>query len=323
MIVENLWMDAAALALALAWDIALGEPPNAIHPVVGIGKAISFLERIAPKANRAAQFLYGLAVALLFPAALAAAAYFLAQWLREVWVPLYVVVVALLLKSCFSIRGLQASANDVRISLEKSDSTGASKNLTSLVSRDTSQLTSEQAASAAIESVAENTTDSFIAPWMYFAIFGLPGALAYRAVNTLDAMIGYHGKYEYLGKASARLDDVLNIIPSRLAALTISAVSLLTRNNLVRSLKVLFKEGHHTESPNAGLTMAAMAGALGIKLEQVGHYTLGVGLRPPTSADITRSIRIMKWVAVFGVLIAFALLSIHHVFFDNVYFNNI
>ena len=318
MIVENLWMDAAALALALAWDIALGEPPNAIHPVVGIGKAISFLERIAPKANRAAQFLYGLAVALLFPAALAAAAYFLAQWLREVWVPLYVVVVALLLKSCFSIRGLQASANDVRISLEKSDSTGASKNLTSLVSRDTSQLTSEQAASAAIESVAENTTDSFIAPWMYFAIFGLPGALAYRAVNTLDAMIGYHGKYEYLGKASARLDDVLNIIPSRIAALTISAVSLLTRNNMVRSLKVLFKEGHHTESPNAGLTMAAMAGALGIKLEKVGHYALGIGLRPPTPDDITRSIRVMKWVAALGVLMAFVLLSLHHVFFNGI-----
>jgi len=320
---EHLWMDAAALALAVAWDIALGEPPNAIHPVVGIGKAISFLTRIAPKSNRAAQFLYGLVVALLLPAALAATAYFLAQWLRDVWVPLYVVVVAILLKTCFSVRGLQSSANDVRISLEKSDSTGASKNLASLVSRDTSQLTSEQAASAAIESVAENTTDSFVAPWMYFAIFGLPGALAYRVVNTLDAMIGYHGKYEYLGKASARLDDVLNIIPSRLAALTISAVSLLTRNDLVRSLKVLFKEGHHTESPNAGLTMAAMAGALGIKLEKVGHYTLGVGLMPPTPADITRSIRVMKWVAVVGVLIAFVLLSLHHVFINNVYFNNI
>ena len=315
---ENLWMDAAALALALAWDIALGEPPNAIHPVVGIGKTISFLERIAPKANRVAQFLYGLAVALLLPAALAAAAYFLAQWLREVWVPLYIVVVALLFKTCFSIRALQASANDVRISLEKSDSSGTSKNLTSLVSRDTSQLTSEQAASAAVESVAENTADSFIAPWLYFAIFGLPGALAYRVVNTLDAMIGYHGKYEYLGKASARLDDVLNLIPSRLAALTISAVCLLTQNNMARSLKVLFKEGHHTESPNAGLTMAAMAGALGIKLEKVGHYTLGVGLRPPTPDDITKSIRVMKWVAAFGVLVAFALLSIHHVFFNNI-----
>jgi adenosylcobinamide-phosphate synthase len=315
---SELWMDAAALALALAWDLALGEPPNAIHPVVGIGKIISFLKRIAPKANRVAQFLYGLVVALLLPATLAAGAYFLAQWLKELWIPAYIVVVAILLKTCFSVRGLQNSANDVQLSLEKNDSSEASKNLTSLVSRDTTQLTPEQSASAAIESVAENTTDSFVAPWLYFAIFGLAGAIAYRAVNTLDAMIGYHGKYEYLGKASARLDDLLNLVPSRIAALTIAAVSLLTRESIKRSLKTLFKEGHHTESPNAGLTMAAMAGALGVKLEKMGHYVLGVGLRPPMPADIARSIRIMKWVAAFGILITFALLSVHHVFFNNI-----
>lgn len=315
---SELWMDAAALALAVSWDIALGEPPNAIHPVVGIGKTISFLERIAPKASRVAQLVYGLLIALLFPATLAAGAYFLAQWLKELWVPAYIVVIALLLKTCFSIRGLQTSANDVRISIEKNDSSGTSKKLISLVSRDTTQLTPEQAASAAIESVAENTTDSFVAPWLYFAIFGLPGAIAYRAVNTLDAMIGYHGKYEYLGKASARLDDLLNLIPARLSALTIAAVSPLTRDNMKRSLKTLFKEGHHTESPNAGLTIAAMAGALGVKLEKAGYYVLGLGLRPPTPADITKSIRIMKWVAAFSVLTTFALLSIHHIFFNNI-----
>jgi len=315
---SELWMDAAALALALAWDLALGEPPNVIHPVVGIGKIISFLESIAPKANRPAQFLYGLIVALLLPAVLAAGAYFLAQWLKELWAPAYIVVIAILLKTCFSVRGLQTSANDVRLSLEENDLSGTSKNLTSLVSRDTTQLAPEQSASAAIESVAENTTDSFAAPWFYFAIFGLAGAVAYRVVNTLDAMIGYHGKYEYLGKASARLDDLLNLVPSRIAALIIAGVSLLTRDNMMRSLKTLFKEGHHTESPNAGLTMAAMAGALGVKLEKAGHYVLGVGLRPPNPADITKSIRIMKWVAAVSVLITFAFISIHHIFFNNI-----
>jgi adenosylcobinamide-phosphate synthase len=313
---EHLWMDAAALALAVAWDLALGDPPNAIHPVAGIGKIIGLLERIAPKSNRVLQFIYGLIIALILPAALAAAAYFLAAWLKEVWLPLYIAVVAILLKTCFSIRGLQANANDVRLNLEKNDSSGAASNLSGMVSRDTEQLTPEQSASAAIESVAENTTDSFLAPWLYFAIFGLAGAVAYRAVNTLDSMVGYHGKYEYLGKASARLDDLLNLVPSRIAALTIAAVSLPARANMKRSLSSLFKEGHHTESPNAGLTMAAMAGALGVKLEKAGHYMLGAGLRPPQPADIMTSIRIMKWVAAFGVLLAFALLSIHHVFFD-------
>ena len=313
---EHLWMDAAALALAVAWDLALGDPPNAIHPVAGIGRIIGLLERIAPKSNRVLQLIYGLIVALILPASLAAAAYFLANWLEEIWVPLYIVVVAILLKMCFTIRGLQTSANEIRISLEKNDAAGTSRQLTALVSRDTKQLTPEQSASAAIESVAENTTDSFVAPWLYFAIFGLAGALAYRTVNTLDAMIGYHGKYEYLGKASARLDDLLNLVPARIAALAISAASLLTRDNMKRSLKTLFKEGHHTESPNAGLTMAAMAGALGVRLEKAGHYVLGVGLRPPAPADITRSIRIMKWVAVCGVLLAFILISIHHIYFD-------
>jgi len=313
---EHLWMDAAALALAVAWDLALGDPPNAIHPVAGIGKIIGLLERIAPKSNRVLQLIYGLIVALILPASLAAAAYFLANWLEEIWVPLYIVVVAILLKMCFTIRGLQTSANEISISLEKNDAAGTSRQLTALVSRDTKQLTPEQSASAAIESVAENTTDSFVAPWLYFAIFGLAGALAYRTVNTLDAMIGYHGKYEYLGKASARLDDLLNLIPARIAALAISAASLLTRDNMKRSLKTLFKEGHHTESPNAGLTMAAMAGALGVRLEKAGHYALGVGLRSPEPADITRSIRIMKWVASFGMLLSFVLLAIHNIFFD-------
>ncbi|MEA1959425.1 MAG: cobalamin biosynthesis protein [Chloroflexota bacterium] len=312
---SELWMDAAALALAVAWDLSLGEPPNAIHSVVGIGKAIGLLERIAPKANRIAQFTYGLMMALLLPAALAAAAYFLATWLKDAYPPAYIVVAAILLKTCFSIRGLITSAKDVRASIEADDQVGSSELLTHLVSRDTSKLTPEQSAAATIESVAENTTDSFVAPWLYFAIFGLPGAFAYRAVNTLDSMIGYRGKYEYLGKASARLDDLLNLVPARIAALTIAAVSPLCRLSLRRSLRTLFKEGHHTSSPNAGLTMAAMAGALGVVLEKAGNYTLGVGLRQPTSADITKSIQVMKWVAVFAVLIAFVLLAVHHVFF--------
>ncbi len=316
--IGELWMDAAALALAVAWDLSLGEPPNSVHPVVGIGKAIGLLERIAPKSNRAAQLVHGTFMALLLPAALAAASFFLAIWLKDVYPPAYVVVAAILLKTCFSIRGLITSARGVKDSIEAEDRAGSAQLLAHLVSRDTSQLTPQQSSAAAIESVAENTTDSFVAPWFYFAIFGLPGALAYRAVNTLDSMVGYHGKYEYIGKASARLDDLLNLIPARIAALAIAAASPLCRLNLRRSLRTLFKEGHRTSSPNAGLTMAAMAGALGVVLEKAGHYTLGEGLRQPSPADITKAIQMMKWVAVFAVLLAFVLLALHHVFFGNI-----
>ena len=88
-----------------------------------------------------------------------------------------------------------------------------------LVSRDSSQLTTQQATAATVESVSENMTDSFLGPWIAFALFGLPGAVAYRAINTLDSMVGYHGEYEYLGKAAARLDDLVNLIPARLNGL--------------------------------------------------------------------------------------------------------
>jgi adenosylcobinamide-phosphate synthase len=163
-----------------------------------------------------------------------------------------------------------------------------------------------------VESVAENTTDSFIAPWIAFAIFGLPGALAYRVINTLDAMIGYHGKYEYLGKASARLDDVLNLVPARISAIIIVLVSPLRAHSARRAFAVMSKEGSSTESPNAGLTMAAMAGALGIELEKTGHYTLGTGFRQPTSVDIMESVRVMQWVAFIGFCFTLLILMVHY-----------
>ena len=309
---DQFWLDIAALALALVLDYVLGEPPAIVHPVVWMGKVISWLERRAPKAGRIAQFSYGLGMALAIPAAFATAGYFVVVETRELNPIAYILIVGFLLKSCFAVRGLGQAASDIRERLEAGNTEQARAGLSALVSRDTSKLTSSSAASAAVESVAENTTDSFVAPWLAFALFGLPGALAYRVVNTLDAMIGYHGKYEYLGKASARLDDALNFIPARLSAIMIVAASPLQAHSARRALAVMSREGSTTESPNAGLTMAAMAGALGVELEKTGHYRLGSGLRQPTSADIVESVKVMQWVAFFGCLLTFILLMVHY-----------
>ena len=251
-------------------------------------------------------------MAVAIPAAFATAGYFVAAATRELSPIAYILIVGFLLKSCFAVRGLGQAASAVRERLEAGETERARTDLSALVSRDTSQLTPSSAASAAVESVAENTTDSFVAPWLAFALFGLPGALAYRAVNTLDAMIGYHGKYEYLGKASARLDDVLNFIPARLSAIIIVLASPLRAHSARRALAVMSREGSTTESPNAGLTMAAMAGALGVELEKTGHYRLGSGLRQPTTADILESVKVMHWVAFFGCLLTFILLMVHY-----------
>lgn len=308
---DHLWMDAAALALAFILDMVIGEPPAVIHPVVYLGRIISWLERRAPKASRFAQFSYGLVVTLILSAAAAAAGYFLAAATRE-FTLLYIIVAGFLLKTCFAIRGLGQAARLIGSDLEADKLEQARRDLTALVSRNTSDMKPDMIASAAIESVAENTSDSFVAPWIAFAIFGLPGALAYRTVNTLDAMIGYRGRYEYLGKAAARLDDILNLIPARISALIIAIAGWLRFHSIRQTLLVMSKDGHTTESPNAGLPMAAMAGTLGITLEKEGHYQLGSGMRQPGAADIEESVRIMQWVSALAGCLTLTLLAVRY-----------
>lgn len=308
---EYFWQDAAVLGLAIVLDVTMGEPPAVLHPVVYMGKAVTLLERLAPK-GPVAQLIYGLGIVVVVPGAFGAAGYFLIVALKALHPIAYIIVAGFLLKTCFAVRGLERAALAVKREMEAGELGRARTELTALVSRDTAHLSPPQVASAAVESVAENTTDSFVSPWLAFALLGLPGALAYRAINTLDSMIGYRGKYEYLGKASARLDDVLNFVPSRLAVLGIVVASLLGRHNARRALEAAGREGRSTASPNAGLTMAAMAGGLGVVLEKVGHYRLGSGLRTPGATDIRESVKVMWWVAAMVCCLALGILAVHH-----------
>jgi adenosylcobinamide-phosphate synthase len=186
------------------------------------------------------------------------------------------------------------------------------------VSRDTTGLDEDAVASAAVESLAENLTDGVVAPLCFYvagtALGGVAGGLAlawaYRAVNTADAMIGYRrDELEYLGRATARTDDVANYVPARLAAAALVAAAWLVRESAEGAARVLRREGRRTESPNAGLTMAAMAGALGVTLEKHGHYRLGAG-PPPDPAAIDRAMRVARWTAALCVgLAALALVA--------------
>jgi adenosylcobinamide-phosphate synthase len=181
--------------------------------------------------------------------------------------------------------------------------------MSALVSRDPSSITTEQAAAATVESVSENLTDSFVGPLLAFAMFGLPGAVAYRAINTLDSMIGYHGRYEYLGKASARVDDFINLIPARLTAMLLVTSSLvLPGQNISSAWRIMWRDHARTESPNAGWTMSGMAGALGITLEKVGYYRLGDQTRAIEPQDITRAIHSMYLVAAEASLLAIGII---------------
>ncbi len=287
-------LDVLALILALLLDLALGEPPNRLHPTVWMGKTVALAERVAPgpQSRPAVQLLVGAAMALAIPAAWGAAAWAITFGLLQLHPLAYLLVVAVLLKTTFSVRMLQVVAADIGRILTAGDIAEARRQMSALVSRDTSELTAGQMAAGAIESVAENITDSIVGPLLAFALFGLPGAVAYRAVNTLDSMVGYRGRYEYLGKASARLDDLVNLLPARLAAMLLWLATVAIPGMAGgRSWRIMLAHRGRTESPNAGWTMAAMAGGLGVTLEKVGHYRLGDPAPEPEAHHIGRANR--------------------------------
>jgi adenosylcobinamide-phosphate synthase len=259
-----------------------------------------------------APFVYGLVMALAVPSLFALLGWVCLDRLSP-WPLVAFAVHVLLLKSTFAVRALGQAARVMHKALVQGDLPSARQGLRSLCSRDPSALGPGDLTAATIESVAENTSDSYVAPLFYYAFFGLPGALAYRAVNTLDAMVGYHGKYEYLGKASARLDDVLNVVPARLTALLFLVAGFLCGADVAHGVRTLLRDARRTESPNAGYPMATMAGLLGVALEKEGHYRLGEARRPLAVGFIGEALRIFGVaVAVTVLLVATCALTLGH-----------
>ena len=306
----ELWL---ILLLALIFDLTLGEPPNVIHPVAWMGKVASFLEKGSISQSKTVQFIYGTMITLLTMALFTIPTYFILFYLEGLSSIVYVIVGAILFKFTFSLKGLRRAALRVKRLLLEDKLGEARFELRALVSRDTQNLTKPLLVSATVESVAENTNDSFVAPLFYFLLFGVPGAMAYRVVNTLDAVVGYHGKHEYLGKFASRLDDVLNFIPARLTALLLVSAAFISRRDGGASWQVARSQHSRTESPNAGWPMAAMAGALNVQLEKVGHYRLGGSSTPTAPETIDASLKLFLVAATVWVLICFIVGVVHFV----------
>jgi adenosylcobinamide-phosphate synthase len=291
-------------ALAAAIDLALGDPPNALHPVAWMGRVISFLEKAGLKLGAVGQFIYGIGMTLFTMAIFVVPVYFLLAYLQDINRIAYIIVAAVLLKVTFSITGLRRAAFKIKRLLKDDNLDKTRFELRALVSRETADLPRPLLASAAVESVAEGISDSLVAPLFYFLLLGVPGAIGYRVVNTLDAMIGYHGKYEYLGKFPARLDDVLNYIPARLAALLLVLAAAFVKTGR-KAWLTAWHEHTRTESPNAGWPMSAMAGALDARLEKPGHYVLGEGGTPPGPETIGRAVGLFSVAAAAWLLLCF------------------
>ena len=302
------------LFIALAIDLALGEPHKYIHPVVWMGKVVSLLEKGSINKSHITQFLCGLAMVLIVAGLFVAPTHFILQYLESLSPALYIIIGALFLKATFSLKELRRAALEIERLLQEDKLDEARFGLRSLVSRDTQGLPKPLLISAAVESVAENFSDSFVAPLFYFLLLGIPGAVAYRVVNTMDAMIGYHGRYEYLGKFASRLDDILNFIPARLTALLIVLAAFLSKKDGRASWKIALREHAKTESPNAGWPMAAIAGALNVRLEKTGQYKLGKAGAPLVPETIDASLELAQMAILAWVLVCLIAGVIHFVF---------
>jgi adenosylcobinamide-phosphate synthase len=289
-----------AIPLALALDAVFGEPPARAHPVVWIGTAVSALERLAPD-GETARFLYGVFVTSTVISGAALLGLGASRVAARLPFGLGLLLEAWLLKTALSARALLEAGSRVETCLDRDDVDGAREAVKALVSRDVESLDGPLLASAAIESLAENSSDSIVAPLFYHAIGGLPAAMAYRAANTLDAMIGYRGTHEHLGKAAARLDDVLNLVPARLASALLLAAGTVGGGDFRTGLAMTRRDHGRTASPNAGWPMSTMAGLLDTRLEKSGHYVLGVGLPPPDLPAIDHAGELVKIATVIAI----------------------
>jgi adenosylcobinamide-phosphate synthase len=271
---------AAAIALGLLCDRAFGEPPAALHPVAGFGSVMGHVEDASYDDSVAAGLLYagtGIALGLLA-----------GRTVRNTTLAVSVAVAG---------RSLRTHARDVHGALALGDLDRARALLPALVGRDPSELDASGVAAAVIESLAENSVDAVVAPALWAFAAGSPGVLAYRAVNTMDAMVGHHSeRYEQYGTGSARLDDLANWVPARVTAgLTVAA----RPQQAPRIVRAVRNDAPAHPSPNAGVAEAAFAGALGIELGGTLRYGERVEDRPllgsgprPGPADILRAVRL-------------------------------
>ena len=268
-------MTALEISVAYVVDLFFGDPPGYPHPVRLIGQTISLLEKkFLQRAHTPwMQRFFGviLAVTIVSGAGIFTwAIIWMAGWVHPVFSSVIVIFFAY---TTLATRNLYDEPRKVIRALEQGDLNLARKEVGFLVGRDTDHLDEKEICRALIETVSENTSDGIVAPLFYLLIGGPPLAMAYKALNTLDSMVGYRNdRYRYLGWASARGDDLANLIPSRLTALLFILTSFILEKNWKATWRITWRDGRKSTSPNSGYPEAAMAGALGVRLGGKNSY---------------------------------------------------
>ena len=302
--------SAFILALALVLDGVFGEPPDRFHPTVWMGRVIAFLKPKLRSGNPKTERMNGVLLCVGVAALFAVPAFLIVFFTRFFFGPIpYIVVSAVLLKLTFALRCMGHYTLPIAEALERGDLDGAKGWLRFIVRRDPATLDERLVVSAAVESIAESTTDGVTSPLFFFALFGVAGAFVFRVVNTLDSMVGYRDAANVnLGWFSAKVDTVLNYVPARLTGALMVLAALFSGERWRDSWRIMLRDRRNMASANAGWTIGAMAGALGTMLEKVGVYRLGDEgeLKPE---HIRRALRIMALtVILFSIVIVLPIL---------------
>ena len=300
-------------------DALFGDPAWLPHPVVFMGRAIArlegFLRPRLPKTPKG-EVLGGAIVAFCLPVGTLLFTGAVCRGAARLHPLLGLAVQMFWCAQALAARGLVQESTNVYKELQKPDLPGARKAVSRIVGRDTAELTAEGVTKAAVETVAENASDGVIAPLLYMLIGGAPLALTYKAINTMDSMLGYKNeKYLYFGRVPAKLDDVANYIPSRLAGLLWVAAAALTGNSARGAWKIWRRDRRRHASPNSAQTESACAGALGVQLAGPAYYfgqyypklTIGDALRPIEPEDILRANRMMVAESILALAIGLGL----------------
>lgn len=304
-----------AVCIGVVLDFILGDPHTPYHPVCLIGNLISSLEKhfrkTFPKSQQGELVGgFGLAIcviliATLIPACLIGIAYRIHPYLG-------IAVEAFLAYTMMATKSLKDESKKVKIALEKDGLEEGRKAVSMIVGRDTNVLDEKGVIKATVETIAENFSDGVIAPLFYMILFGAVGGYMYKAVNTMDSMLGYKNeKYLYFGRAAAKLDDVFNFIPARISAFLLLLASLFLKLDTRHGYQMFKRDRYNHASPNSAQTEAVAAGVLNVQLAGPAWYfgtyydkkTIGDDIRPIELEDITRMHKLMYLATILGVLI--------------------
>ena len=318
----------AAMVAGFALDAALGDPHGWPHPVRLVGKQIELEENAlrkhvipklsapdgsGPLSHEKAERLAGAALATTVAASAPIVSHALLWGCQKVHPALAFAVETVLCYQLVAARSLYDESTNVQKALEADDLQKAREAVAMIVGRDTDVLDEQGVAKAAVETVAENASDGVIAPLLFMGLGGAPAAMAYKAMNTLDSMVGYKNeRYINLGRFSAKLDDVVNYVPARVAGVLMCAAAPLAGLDGKRAWNVFKRDRRNHTSPNSAHTEAACAGALGVQLGGPNVYfgkvvekpTIGDDVRPVEPGDIRRANKLMYATAILGLGLA-------------------